>query len=443
MAAKRRLSKLHSFFWLLVLVAVAVLTGEHTEHIDARLYNYAGKALGTVPAERTLHLLHAGQTAPREPDTTVETRRIECPAVTSIELDDSTAARCFAALPLGPQDFAVLLHKLGESCGTRHLAISAPLTWQGDTAPIARQMVALGITRFDSKAIGLRGRTTADADFTPAVLRAGSIPPEQVEGDTTDLPAANRAFENDLLYLNEAQQLAWAPDRINDERLTQNPTAATDRSFPLLARWNGEILPTLPLRLAMQIKGLKPTDIKVRMGKDIRLGTITLPLDERGCTRLQQSVSNSLKPESFIDSSSTPARAPIVLLSIPPDGKAEGRRPAQLAATISQLCATEITEYHTQQGAPGLSLMYRTPATDWLSLSILAAIALFAVRVLPYFPGVLCKLTMLAALGGLLWLAHREMQLGYWVHLTSAIATWLTLALALCVLRPTEMKRKR
>jgi hypothetical protein len=87
--------------------------------------------------------------------------------------------------------------------------------------------------------------------------------------------------------------------------------------------------------------------------------------------------------------------------------------------------------------------MYRTPATDWLSLSILAAIALFAVRVLPYFPGVLCKLTMLAALGGLLWLAHREMQLGYWVHLTSAIATWLTLALALCVLRPTEMKRKR
>lgn len=443
MAAKRRLSKLHSFFWLVVLAAVAVLTGPHTEQADTRLYNYAGKALGEIPAERTLHLLHPGQTAPREPDTVAETRRIECPAVTAIELDDSTASRCFAALPLGPQDFAVLLHKLGERCGTKHLAISAPLTWQGDTAPIARQMVALGIARFDSRAIGLRGRTTADADFTPSVLRAGCIPPEQVEGDTTDLPSANRSFANDLLYLHEAQQLAWAPDRLNDERLTQNPTAATNRSFPLLARWNGEILPTLPLRLAMQIKGLAPNDIKVRIGKDIRLGSLTLPLDERGCTRLSQAVSNTLNPESLIDTSSGSPRVPIVLLSIPPDGKAEGRRPAQLAATISQLCATEITEYHTQQGAAGLSLMYRNPTTDWLSISLLAVIALFAVRVLPYFPGFLCKLAMLAALGGLLWFAYREMQLGYWFHLTSALATWLTLALALCVLKPKEMKRKR
>lgn len=426
-----------------MLVAVAVFTGTHTEHIDSYLYNHAGRMMGIVPAERTLHLLHAGQTAPREPDTVVETRHIECPAVTSIELDDSTATRCFAALPLGPQDFAVLLHKLAERCGTRHLGISAPLAWQGDTAPIARQMVALGIARFDSKAIGLRGRTTADADFTPAVLRAGSIPPEQVEGDTTDLPAANRCFENDLLYLNEAQQLAWAPDRINDERLTQNAATTSERSFPLLVRWNGEILPTLPLRLAMQIKGLKPADIKVRMGKDIRLGSITLPLDDRGCTRLQQSVTNTLRPEMLIDNATKPSRAPIVLLSIPPDGKAEEHRPAQLAATISQLCATEIIEHHTRQGAPGLSLMYHNPTADWLSLSILAAAALFAVRVLPYFPGILCKLTMLAALGGLLWFAHSDMQHGHWFHLTSAIAAWLTLALALCVLRPTEMKRKR
>ncbi len=443
MAAKRRLNKLHSFFWLLVLVAVATGVGSRTEHVDSMLYNLAGKALGLVPDERKLHLLHEGETAPSEPDIKVETRRIECPTVAAVELDDTTAGRCFASLPLGAQDFAVLLHKLSENCATKHLAVSAPLSWEGDTAPIARQMVALGISRFHSAAIGMRGRTAADADFTPAVLLSGSIPSEQVEGDTTGLPAANRAIENDLLYLSEAQNLVWAPDRFDDERLTQNPTASSERSFPLLARWNGEILPTLPLRLAMQIKGLKPADIKVRMGKDIRLGTITLPLDERGRTRLAQAVTNNIKPESVIDKSTAPAKAPIALLSIPPDGQAEGRRPALIAATISQLCATEITEYHTQKGAPGLSLQYSNPAAGWLKLSIMAVVALLAVRVLPYFPVSLRKLTMAVLPGIIIYYAYQQLLLGYWFHLTAAVATWFTLALALCVLRPTEMKRRR
>lgn len=445
MAAKRRLSKWHSFLWLLILVAVAVGMGNRGERADVLLYNNAGKILGTVPTDRTLHLLHEGQTAPREPDNVVETRRLECPTVAALELDDETTAGCFASLPLGPQDTAVLLQKLSEQ-GIRSLAISSPLAWQENAPPIARQMVALGLTRFEHATVGLRGRTAADADFTPAVLLSSRIPAEQVEGDTTGLPSCNKVIENDLLYISEAQQLCWAPDRLEDERLTQHAASFTERSFPLLVRWNGEILPTLPLRLAMQIKGLSTAQLKIRMGKDIRLGDITLPLDEHGRTRLPQAAITTFKTTDVIDGRLPAAakKAAIALLSQPTDGKAEERRPRLLAATISQLCATEIVEQHTEPGAPGLSLMYHNPVTGWLPLSILAIAALFAVRVLPYFPAILRYIVLLLALGGIFRYAQELMQQGSWFHVSTAVVTWLVLCLALTVLRPTKMKgRKR
>ena len=391
-----------------------------------------------------MHLLHEGQTAPREPDVTVETRHLECPTVAALELDEATSADCFAALPLGPQDTAVLLNKLSEQ-GIRNLAISSPLAWQENAPPIARQMVALGFTRFEHTTVGLRGRTAADADFTPAVLMSSRIPAEQVEGDTSGLPSCNKVIENDLLYISEAQQLCWAPDRLDDERLTQNPTSFTERSFPLLVRWNGEILPTLPLRLAMQIKGLSPSNLRIRMGKDIRLGDITLPLDEHGRTKLPQATISTLKATDVIDGRQTDtAKATIALLSQPTDGKAEERRPQLLAATISQLCATEIVEQHTEPGAPGQSLMHHNPVKGWLPLCILALAALFAVRVLPFFPAILRHMVLLATLCGIFWYAHEMMQQGSWFHITTAVVTWLVLCLALAVLRPTQMKgRKR
>ena len=106
--------------------------------------------------------------------------------------------------------------------------------------------------------------------------------------------------------------------------------------------------------------------------------------------------------------------------------------------------ATEIVEKHTEPGAPGLSLMYLNPVKGWLPLSILAIAALFAVRVLPYFPAILRHLVLFAALGGVFWYANEMMQQGSWFHISTAIVTWLVLCLALAVLRPTQMKgRKR
>ncbi|MBQ7022556.1 MAG: hypothetical protein IJN29_03180 [Akkermansia sp.] len=442
MASNRRLSKWRSFFWLLVIVGVAIGIGNKAEHIDSLLYNYAGKLLGYVPQERTLYLLHSGQTAPREQDTTSQSTQQEFPRVGAVEVDDASAAGCFAALPLGPQDTAVLLNKLTAQ-GVRHLAVSAPFTWQNPPA-IARQMVAMRLGAFSSVAVGLRGRTAAEADFTPTVLRSWAIPSDHIEGDTSGLPAANRAVENDLYQTPEAANLGWAPDRLEEERLTQNPGHPTDRTFPLLARWNGEIFPTLPLRLAMQIKGLTPADLRVRIGRDIRLGNITLPLDERGRTRLTRAEAVVCQLADVVDGKvPTSKQTPIMLMAQPAGGKAEPERVKQLAATISQLCVSETVLHHTHPGAPGLSLQYRNPASGWLHLSILAVFALFAVRVLPFFYAIFRHLIMLAALGGILWLANDMMQQGAWFHLTTALCTWLTLAIALRFLHPSEVRSRR
>ncbi|MBQ2380218.1 MAG: hypothetical protein II295_07495 [Akkermansia sp.] len=442
MAAYRRLSKWHSFFWLIVIAAVATCIGARLDTVDATVYNAVAKALGMVDSERTLHLLHEGQTAPPEPATTHETRRIVCPTVGVLELDDTTNKANFASLPLGPQDMAVLLHKLSIR-GIRHLGITAPLIWQGNTSPIAQQMVALRLGTFENAVVGMRGRTAAEADFTPTVLRSCTIPSAHVEGDVTGLPAANRPIENDLLQANESLSLLWAPDRLEDERLTQRPSGASERSFPLLVRWNGEIMPTLPLRLAMQIKGLKPSDIHVRIGKDIRIGSTVFTLDEHGRTRLPQASTTILQIADIIDERPSSEKTDILLLSQPTDGKSESFRPHQLAATISQLCATELVEHHTVPGAPGQGLMYRNPASGWLALCILAATALFAVRVLPFCFSFVRKVFMLAVLAGILWLAYSMLVQGEWFRISTALLTWLTLAIGLRFMRPTEVRTRR
>lgn len=443
MASHRHLSKWSSFFCLLILVGLTLGLNGRTENVDKLLYTHAAKYLHLVPEGRLLHLLHEGETAPNEPDTTIETRRTIFPTVGCLELNDSSAAECFAALPLGPQDMAVILHKLSER-GVRHLALSSPLIWQPSPAPIACKMVAMRLAAFEQAAVGLRGRTAADADFTPAALQAAAIPADHVEGDTSGLPSANKAIPNALLPTGEAADLFWAADRLEGERLTLSPSASTERSFPLLVRWNGEIIPTLPLRLAMRIKGLSSADIHVRMGKDIRLGKLTLPLDEHGRTRLADADVTTSTPAEIVSTGAAATPLPeIMLLARTADGKPEPERSSQIAATISRLCATEMVETRTQAGPPGLGWQYTNPASGWQRLSILALLALFAVRMLPFFWGFFRKLIMLAALGGILWLAYTMMLRGEWFHISTALATWLALALLLNFLRPTEIRSRR
>lgn len=127
MSSRHQINKGLLFFWFLLLTGIWILVRSLPKGSDDIVFSTAAHTLGTVPTSKPLYLLQAGETAPLEPDTFTETRTTVYPTVGMISLDDASVRACFAALPLGPQDLAVLINNLSSS-GVRALGISTPLT---------------------------------------------------------------------------------------------------------------------------------------------------------------------------------------------------------------------------------------------------------------------------------------------------------------------------
>ena len=92
------------------------------------------------------------------------------------------------------------------------MGLSSPLIWPGEQGDMVREMLCRVLAGFPHSAVGLRGRTAAQPDFTPAMLRNASIPQENIEGDPSGLPIANRALPNVLTETPDALAFVWAPD---------------------------------------------------------------------------------------------------------------------------------------------------------------------------------------------------------------------------------------
>lgn len=441
MSARRHISTGGILLWFFLLAGLWYATSKLGAGIDNRLYNMAAHLSGALEPEKTLHLLKAGETAPPEADTYTETRSTHCPTVGMVSLNDASVQECFAALPLGPQDLAVLLNNLSTG-GVRTLGLSAPLSWQDPAASISQQMICLALSNFNHAALGLRGRTASQADFTPTVLRQNSIPADQVEGDTTGLPSANKAMPNDLLYAAEASRLAWVPDWLEDEPLTQKPSSMPERSYPLLVRWNGEILPTLPLCLALQATGCSMEDVHVRMGQDIRLGKRLFPLDEHGRTRLKQARTAEIALSDVVhgtgDSLKPIGRQGLAILEQPMAGQQGKERLQLLAATLSQLCAREKVERHRVPGARGSGLQQVTLLDGWMGKAAALGGLLLALRLMPALPSFLRRLLLLALPCYLLWHIRCGIAGGYWFPVTACLLVWMGLFPALHFLTPVQ-----
>lgn len=441
MSARRHISTGGVLLWCFLLTGLWYASGKLTTGIDSYFFNLAAHATGSIGEDKELHLLQPGETAPPEPDTYTETRSTNCPVVGMVSLNDTHVQECFAALPLGPQDLAVLLNNLSTS-GVRVLGLSSPLSWQQPASSIAQQMICLSLSNFNHAAIGLRGRTASQADFTPTVLRQHTIPADQVEGDTTGLPSANKAMPNDLLYATEASHLAWVPDWLEEEPLTQKGGSAADRSYPLLVRWNGEIMPTLPLCLALKAAGCRVDDVHVRMGQDIRIGNRLFPLDEHGRTRLKQARVTEIALSDVVHGEGTSlkplGRQGLAILEQPAAGHSGKDRLQLLAATLSQLCAREKVERHRVPGEHGCGLHAATLLHNWQGKALALAALLLALRFLPVAPSLLRRLLLLAVPCYLLWHVRCGVLGGYWFPLTAYLLAWLALFPALHFLTPVQ-----
>ncbi len=418
-------------FWLAVLVSAWFLMPAPLLHrYDQQIYNRLGHLLCRWDAADFPQLLKPGEPIVMEPVIS-HTRLLECPTVGMVELNEEACAAAFAALPLGPQDSAVLLNKLKQG-GATTVGLSSPLIWPGEQGDMVREMLCRVLAGFPHSAVGLRGRTAAQPDFTPAMLRNASIPQENIEGDPSGLPIANRALPNGLTETPDALAVVWAPDWLEGEPHTQNPSAVDSISFPLLMRWNGETIPTLPFRLALARLGLDGKAVKVKLGKEISYGGITLPIDANARTRLTDAKVVYIPLADIVAGADLRAQLgkhPIVMLEQPAEKQHTPLRLERLARTLSQLAGSEKIITHTSERPQGGQVLQQRPLLqDWQSQTVAGFLLLVFLWLMPFVPGFLRWLILLALPCLALWQTCEQVQQGHWFATSHLLAWWLLLA---------------
>lgn len=428
-------------FWTAALAGAWVLAELCLAPFSERAYDELAHRLLPISAETHPQLVPAGAEPVMHDVTTTETV-FDTPTVGMVDLNDDACAQCFAALPLGPQDLAVLLNKLRQS-GADTVGISSALTWQQGAGDMAREMLCHVIGAFPHSAVGLQGRTAAQADFTPIVLRHSAIPAENVSGDPTGLPIANKPLPNGLTDTPDSLNITWAPDRLQDEPLTHKPSAVENLSFPLLVRWNGEAIPTLPFRLALDARGLTPADVQVKLGESISYGGMTLPLDEHGRVSLDEAATALLDPAELLSGQSIQEKLgerPLIMLEQPAAGeKGTPLRLERLARTLSRLAATPRQVQHTHaEPVGGMVLQVPEPLRGWVPRAVAGALLFLSLWLLPLMPALLRRLVVLALPCGIAWQAAVLLPQGYWLPLAPAAACWVLWLIALRCLRPIE-----
>lgn len=440
MASRRRLSSLGPLIWAALIALIALIPDSYTQSLDEWIY---------CQFYRAQHFDKHGSVQLRQsPDEPIETRPtvterryVTCPTVGALSLDEASVNACFAATPLGPQDFAVIINKLADA-GAGALAFSSPLVWEENAGPMAQDMLCSVMKRFRASCFGLRGRMAAQADFTPVVLRDYSIPSANITGDPSGLPAANRALPNGLSETPDAISADWAPDWLEGEPLTQVPSAVKDISFPLLMRWNGETMPTLPLRVALRHKGIAPKDVIVHIGKEIRIGDRVLPLDAHGRTRIEHAAISPLPLDDIVGEGEAlkalGAGAAVVMEQ--PAADQPAHRLEQLALTLSELLGDiQVEQLHgTEQVHAGILDYCPVLPTSWGEWG-LAIVALYlGIIVMRYAPVWLVNVIMLGLLVVLGFQVWQYVELARWFPVASLCAGWLLLWIA-----ATRKRRKK
>ncbi len=435
---KHRVSFIGALFWTGLIAAVWFLGRLFLP--DYWFYDAANAlnktAQPSVPGEH-IQLVPAGGEVQKAP-CTVEHRELICPTVGVAELSADACSANFAALPLGPQDMAVLLNRLKQS-GVQDIALSSPLTWQRETGDMSREMFCRVMQAFPHAVAGLRGRTAAQPDFTPLELRQSAIPAENVQGDARGLPVANRPLPNSLTATPDSLNVVWAPDWLQDEPHTHKPSAVEQMSFPLLMRWNGETIPTLPFRLALMRLGLKSEDVQVKLGESITYGGITHPLDRHGRTRIREAKITVLPLADVVSGKNiheTLGENSCVVLEEPSPKQNTPGRAERLALTVSQLAGTEkITHETTYRIIGSHALQEHLLLNGWQQYGIAAVCLLLILLILPRFPGILRLPLLLACPVYFLWKAWGN-SAHSWIPVSALLVCWVLFLIAVCVLRP-------
>ncbi len=428
------LGKLILFILLLFLAALWSKKNlmPFNEQIYERVYQQR-------PSEQALRL-GDDEAAPQMVKVQREVYHETYPEVLSMRLDSDALSRTvMSGGDYTPQDIAVYLMRL-QQCKLQALALSSPLQWELPADDMGLQALAMSLNKQQHYALGLRAQTAAMADFTPDVLSDSVIPLERVKGDISALPSANKLMPN---ALQDASHMSWAVDSIVGERQMENPSLGSKKSYPLLVRWNGEIYPTLPLVLAMNVLNLTSKDIYVTLGEELQLGTRTLALDDAGRCPLPEVAHREIRLEDFVDGAEDEQlEGKVMVLEHQPAGsRSNAGRLGNLADTLSLLLATRETEIVEEQ-VQEQSLVLR--AMSWrkhqqIYLMLLSLLALW-ILIMPLFSRSMLYLLYVICI------PCASVLLFYWSYSNSLWLNWAcvgSISLALLLFSPLRWKKAK
>lgn len=190
----------------------------------------------------------------------------------------------FDGNPPLPLDYAVITFFI-RTANKYNLMVTAPMIWnspsfaESELENSTRGALLTELEKFDNLFQGVVLSPSARRNPLPDFLSDTALEPSQIKGDISQLPSAGKLVEAPLSPSKSSVILS--PMQIETEPLIWD--ADGEQRVSLFVRWGDQVLPTLPLVTALNMLNLSISDIRLNLGKEVKLGKKKiLPIDNVG-----------------------------------------------------------------------------------------------------------------------------------------------------------------
>lgn len=192
---------------------------------------------------------------------------------------DENEGKYFESMPPPPSDLAVVLARLHKH-GVEAFGIGYPLQWE-DPDSLALETLRLVMDRFEGAVLGFPLKDSTVPQPVAAPFQLASLPYAGIGGDGSKLPVVSGIH-------GVAPELGGSRTLAGFTRL-ENEKAEPQRAY-LLARWDDRVIFSLPLVVEIARRGLAIEEVRVVLGREIRLGAEgpKIAIDFRGRVDLEE-----------------------------------------------------------------------------------------------------------------------------------------------------------
>ncbi len=201
------------------------------------------------------------------------------PEVTLVQIDDSQD-RIFESWPLSPGDYALLLQNL-RNFEPRLVGIAPSLRWEEPGMlydSLIRELDAVPETVLGAELAYLE----AEDGFVDPALAALFEPLDDVVGDNKRVPVITTVLDLPQDEVRVGRSLGFTRLAASDAEESDRVTSGKFLTVPLLARYGDSVVPGFVLRLFMAHRGVSLDQVRVSLGRWIRIADREIPIDATG-----------------------------------------------------------------------------------------------------------------------------------------------------------------